>query len=108
MILDNMSVSESEASRHKPNVGVRLNNDSSMSASQSMRSSLLAGSPNLSPSILSGKIEKEPPKSRERFWVLLLFGCCTMINACGWISISPIFALVQAVSYLNPTPDVLT
>ena len=108
MILDNMSVSESEASRHKPNVGARLNTDSSMSMSQSMRSSLLAGSPNLSRSILSGKIEKEPPKSKERFWVLLLFGCCTMINACGWISISPIFALVEAVSYLNPTPDVLT
>ena len=35
---------------------------------------------------------------KERFWVLLLFGLSTMINACGWISIAPVFSLVEDVS----------
>ena len=36
--------------------------------------------------------------TRERFWVLFLFGLSTMINACGWISIAPCFLLVEDVS----------
>ena len=27
--------------------------------------------------------------------MLLLFGCSTCVNACGWISIAPIFQLVE-------------
>ena len=23
--------------------------------------------------------------TKARFWMLFLFGCCTMLNACGWI-----------------------
>ena len=23
--------------------------------------------------------------TKERFWILFIFGCSTMINACGWI-----------------------
>lgn len=34
----------------------------------------------------------------ERFLMLLLFGFSTMVNACGWISIAPIFSLVEDVS----------
>ena len=33
--------------------------------------------------------------SKERFWVLFLFGASTMINACGWITLAPIFLLVE-------------
>ena len=36
--------------------------------------------------------------SAERYWVLFLFGCCTMMNACGWISISPLGSLLEYVS----------
>ena len=37
-------------------------------------------------------------KTSERFWVLFLFGCSTCINACGWISVAPVFLLVEDVS----------
>ena len=36
--------------------------------------------------------------TKERFWILLQYGFCTMINACGWMSIAPIYALVEDVS----------
>ena len=31
--------------------------------------------------------------TKARFWMLFLFGCCTMLNACGWIQLSPLFSL---------------
>jgi len=34
----------------------------------------------------STNVEREHIEvKRERFWVLFLFSCSTMINACGWI-----------------------
>ena len=39
-------------------------------------------------------VEKTP----ERFWILLIFGLSTMINACGWISFAPLFLLCEDVS----------
>lgn len=38
---------------------------------------------------------------KERFYVLLLFGLCTMTSAVGWISFSPIFDLLQTVYGVN-------
>ena len=43
----------------------------------------------------------------ERFWVLFLFGASTCINACGWISVAPVFLLVEDVS-VNYLPCLLT
>ena len=40
-------------------------------------------------------------KTSERFWVLFLFGCSTCINACGWISVAPVFLLVEDVSTIH-------
>ena len=37
----------------------------------------------------------------ERFWILLQFGLSTMINAVGWISLAPVYALVEDVSTLE-------
>ena len=45
------------------------------------------------PSALNN-VEKTP----ERFWILLIFGLSTMINACGWISFAPLFLLCEDVS----------
>ena len=42
--------------------------------------------------------KKDVETSAERFWVLFLFGCCTMMNAFGWISISPLGSLSENVS----------
>ena len=39
--------------------------------------------------------------TRERFWILLLFGLSTMVNALGWISLAPVYALVEDVSTLQ-------
>ena len=30
--------------------------------------------------------------------MLFLFGCSTCVNACGWISVAPVFLLVEDVS----------
>ena len=41
----------------------------------------------------------------ERFWSLFLFGCCTCVNACGWIAMAPIFLLVEDVSDILNWPN---
>lgn len=38
----------------------------------------------------------------ERFWVLFLFGASTCINACGWISLSPEFLLLEDMYNVGP------
>jgi len=90
IIMDNHSVSESE------NTTGRLNLTKSTITPES---SLLLGDKS---SLLARQAVQE--SSKERFWVLFLFGCCTMINACGWISISPISELVK---YLYNTSDAM-
>lgn len=65
------------------------------------------GTPNSS--FLSQSENKKPepeldvPTSAERFWVLFIFGCCTMMNACGWISLSPLGPLMEEVYDVGPT-----
>ena len=41
---------------------------------------------------------QEEKKTPARFWMLFLFGCCTLVNACGWIQLSPLFTLIEEVS----------
>ena len=43
----------------------------------------------------------KPKLYKERFYVLFIFGLCTMISAVGWISFSPIFDLLQTVYGVN-------
>mmetsp|Transcript_22949 Transcript_22949/g.28481 ORF Transcript_22949/g.28481 Transcript_22949/m.28481 type:complete len:127 (+) Transcript_22949:114-494(+) len=38
----------------------------------------------------------------ERFWILLLFGLSTMINAVGWISMAPVYSLVEDLYNVGP------
>ena len=51
------------------------------------------------------KKAQEEKKTPARFWMLFLFGCCTLVNACGWIQLSPLFTLIEEVSNTEITID---
>lgn len=51
------------------------------------------------------KKAQEEKKTPARFWMLFLFGCCTLVNACGWIQLSPLFTLIEEVSITEITID---
>ena len=55
----------------------------------------------LNDSIASTDSTTKVENTKERFWVLFLFGCSTCVNACGWISVAPVFLLVEDVSINN-------
>ena len=52
----------------------------------------------LNDSLASNDSFRGVERTWERFWVLFLFGCSTCVNACGWISVAPVFMLVEDVS----------